>query len=86
MSTIERGSFYGQSTLTRQATAGSTFALDEVTVIRVQREAIEKVLHKNPLLLQEFGRAIDERRSEVLKAMRETAAAAASQDAGASAP
>ena len=86
VSTIERGSFYGQSTLTRQATAGSTFALDEVTVIRVQREAIEKVLHKNPLLLQEFGRAIDERRSEVLKAMRETAAAAASQDAEATAP
>ena len=63
--TIEQGSFFGQSTLTRQPVTGSMFALTELTVVRVQREAIEKVLHANPVLLQEFGRAIDERRKRV---------------------
>ncbi|MCW1957603.1 MAG: mechanosensitive ion channel [Mycobacterium sp.] len=65
VATITEGSFFGQSTLTRQPVTGSLFALTEVTVVRVHREAIEKVLHNNPVLLQEFGRAIDERRKRV---------------------
>ncbi len=71
--TLERGSYFGQSTLVRHVATGSAYALDEVALVRVEREAIEKVLHKNPLLLQEFGRAIDERRDRVLKVIDEVA-------------
>ena len=67
--TLEEGSYMGQSTLVRHPTAGSYHALDEVTVVRVERDAIEKVVQRNPLLLQEFGRSIDERRATVLRAL-----------------
>jgi hypothetical protein len=40
-----------------------------VTLIRIAREGIEDVVAANPLLLQEFGRAIDERRARVLGAL-----------------
>ena len=70
--TIEEGSFFGQSTLVRHPVAGSSYAVDEVTLIRVNREAIETVVQGNPLLLQEFGRAIDERRASVLRALAES--------------
>lgn len=67
--TLEEGSYLGQSTLVRHPTAGSYFALNEVTVVRVERDAIEKVVQRNPLLLQEFGRSIEERRATVLRAL-----------------
>jgi hypothetical protein len=38
-------------------------------VVRVQRDAIEKVVQRNPLLLQEFGRSIEERRATVFRAL-----------------
>lgn len=66
---IERGAFLGQSTLIRHPVSGSSFAVDEVTVLRVTREAIEAVVKRNPVLLQEFGRSIDERRAAVLRAL-----------------
>lgn len=68
---IEAGSFFGQSTLIRHPIAGSSFAVDELTVVRVDRDAIERVVQRNPVLLQEFGRSIDERRAAVLRAMDE---------------
>ena len=71
---IERGSYLGHSTLVRHPVTGSYFAIDEVTVVRVYREAIEDVVQGNPVLLQEFGRAIDERRSTVLRALAESSA------------
>ncbi len=71
---IERGSFLGQSALIRHPVAGSSFAIDEVTLIRVAREGMEEVLSANPLLLQEFGRAIDERRASVLRALADNEA------------
>ncbi|TGD88464.1 mechanosensitive ion channel [Mycolicibacterium sp. CH28] len=66
---FERGSFIGQSTLTRQRAIGSTYAVDEVTVVAVGREQIEEIVQDNPLLLQEFGRAIEQRRAHVLRAV-----------------
>ena len=71
VNTIESGSFFGQSTLIRHPVPGSSFAVDELAVIRVDRDAIERVVQKNPVLLQEFGRSIDERRAAVLRAMGE---------------
>lgn len=67
-STLERGSYVGQSTLVRRPAVGSTLALDEVALVRIDRDAIEKVVQRNPLLLQEFGRSIEERRTIVLRA------------------
>ena len=69
--TLEEGSFLGQSTLIRHPVPGSTFAVDEVTVIRIEREGIEPVVQRNPALLQEFGRSIDERRAEVARVIAE---------------
>lgn len=66
---IERGSFLGASTLIRHPVTTTASAVDEVTVVRVQREAIEAVVQGNPLLLQEFGRSIDSLRTEALRVL-----------------
>lgn len=67
--TLDAGAFVGQSTLTRQPVIGSSYAVDEVTVVAVGRDQIERIVHENPLLLQEFGRAIEQRRAFVLRAV-----------------
>lgn len=64
---LENGSYLGHSTLIRHPAIGSAFALDEVTLVKIGRDAIEIVVQKNPLLLQEFGRSMDERRAKVLR-------------------
>lgn len=71
--TLGEGSFLGQSTLIRLPAIGSAFARDEVTVVRVPRDAMEQVVENNPRLLQEFGRAIDERRETLLHALKDPA-------------
>ena len=67
--TLERGAYLGQTTLVRHPVTESSVALDEVTLIRVSRESIERAVQRNPLLLQEFGRSLDERRADVLRAL-----------------
>lgn len=67
--TLEEGSYLGQSTLVRHPAIGSSFALNEVTLVRVDREAIERVVQHNPALLQEFGRSLEERRKTVIEAL-----------------
>ena len=62
--TLDEGGFLGQSTLTRQPVIGNARAVGEVTVVHVDRERIEVVVQRNPLLLQEFGRAIEDRRAK----------------------
>jgi small-conductance mechanosensitive channel/CRP-like cAMP-binding protein len=74
VATIKAGSFIGQSTLIRHPVNGSSFAYDEVTAVRVEREAIERVVQKNPLLLEEFGRSFDERRTSVQQALADSRA------------
>lgn len=75
--TLEQGGYLGQSTLVRHPVPCSSFALDEVTLVRVDREAIERVVQKNPVLLQEFGRSIDERRASILRALADQQSQAA---------
>lgn len=70
--TLEQGAYLGQSTLVRHPVSGSSFALEEVTLIRVDREAIERVVHRNPVLLQKFGRSIDERRATIMRALADS--------------
>lgn len=66
---LDEGGYLGQSTLTRQAVIGYAHALDEVTVVHVDRDHIEMVVQQNPLLLQEFGRVIEDRRTRAQRAL-----------------
>ncbi|MDX1892117.1 mechanosensitive ion channel family protein [Mycolicibacterium sp. 050158] len=69
IATLDEGGFLGQSTLTRQPVIGSAHAVDEVTVVQVERSYVEMMVQRNPLLLQEFGRTIEERRANARKAL-----------------
>lgn len=63
--TLRHGAFLGVMTLTRQASQFDAHALEEVTAVVIDREHIEDLVMTKPLLLQELGRIIDERRGAV---------------------
>lgn len=67
--TLEEGDFIGQTTLTREPVRTDAVALGEVTVVQIEREYIEELVSRKPLLLQEIGRAIEERRATVRRAL-----------------
>jgi small-conductance mechanosensitive channel len=67
--TLDEGSFIGQTTLTRQRVIGDACAIDEVTLVEIPRQQIEELVQRKPLLLQEIGRAIDERRTGAKRAL-----------------
>ena len=69
MRTLEEGDFLGQTALTREPVAAGAYALDEVTVLQIDREHIEELVARKPVLLQEIGRAIEERRANVRRAL-----------------
>ncbi|GLP78250.1 membrane protein [Mycobacterium antarcticum] len=73
ITTLDEGGFLGQTTLTRQAVLGNARAIGEVTVVHVDRDRIETLVQRNPLLMQEFGHTIAERRAQAREAI--TAAA-----------
>jgi small-conductance mechanosensitive channel len=56
------GDFLGQSTLTREPVSTSAYAVDEVTVVELERTVLEDLVTRKPVLLQDIGRAIEERR------------------------
>lgn len=64
LSLLEEGSFLGLSTLTRQPSLSGAYALEEVTALEIDREYIEDLVLRAPLLLQELGRIIEDRRKE----------------------
>lgn len=68
LSVLEEGSFVGLTTLTRQPTLTTAYALEEVTALEIDREHIEDLVMRSPLLLQELGRIIDARRKESSRA------------------
>lgn len=67
--TIDEGDFIGQTTLTREPVLADAIALGEVTVLQFEREHIEQLVGRNPLLLQEIGRAIESRHASVKQAL-----------------
>jgi len=71
--TVQAGGFIGQATLIRHPIPGSIYAVGEVALIYVDREAVERVVQRSPELLQEFGRSIEERRVSVERALSGTA-------------
>ena len=69
VTTLNVGSFLGQTALTRQPVVANAQALGEVTAVEVERDYMEQLLQRKPSLLQEFGRLIDERRTHVKRAL-----------------
>jgi small-conductance mechanosensitive channel len=72
--TLEEGDFIGSTTLTREPVASGAYAVDEVTVLQIERADIENLVLRKPLLLQEFGRTIEERNIDVQRALAAAAA------------
>jgi small-conductance mechanosensitive channel len=70
ISTLLEGSFLGLTALTRQPNMASAHALDEVTALEIDREHIEHLVMREPLLLQNFGHILEERQSKVRQARR----------------
>jgi small-conductance mechanosensitive channel len=67
--TLEEGDFIGQTALTREPVSASAYALDEVTALQIDRDCIAELVERKPLLLQDIGRAIEERRAYVKHAI-----------------
>lgn len=67
--TLEEGDFLGSSTLTREPVVGGAYAIDEVTVLQIERADVEELVARKPLLLQEIGRTIEERNADVHRAL-----------------
>jgi small-conductance mechanosensitive channel len=67
--TLERGDFLGQTALTVEPVTAAAYALDEVTVLQFDRDVIEELVSQKPVLLQDFGRAIEERRDSLRRAL-----------------
>jgi small-conductance mechanosensitive channel len=65
VSVLEPGSYLGLTTLTRQPNVTTAYALEEVTALELDREHIEDLVMRSPLLLQELGRVIEDRRKRV---------------------
>ena len=66
---LEEGDFMGQTALTREPVSAAAYALEEVTVLQIEREHIQQLVAEKPVLLQEIGRAIEERRANVRRAV-----------------
>ncbi|MGV0836450.1 mechanosensitive ion channel domain-containing protein [Mycolicibacterium thermoresistibile] len=66
------GDFLGQSTLTREPVSTAAYAVDEVTVVEFDRAVLEELVVRKPVLLQDIGRAIEERQTMVQRALATT--------------
>jgi CRP-like cAMP-binding protein len=67
--TVDAGDFIGSTALTREPVTSGAYAVDEVTVLQVDREHMEQLVLRKPLLLQEIGRTIEERDDDVRRAL-----------------
>ena len=81
VSILDEGSFLGLTTLTRQPNLAGAYALEEVTALQIDREHLEHLVMRKPLLLQDLGRLIDERQTKVRQAARRERVAPAGVEA-----
>jgi CRP-like cAMP-binding protein len=65
ISTLAEGSFLGLTALTRQPNLAGAYALGEVTALEIGRDHLEPLVMREPLLLQNFGRILEECRDKV---------------------
>ncbi|MEB4211871.1 mechanosensitive ion channel family protein [Mycobacterium sp. 94-17] len=68
VSILDQGSFLGLTALTRQPNLSDALAVDEVTALEIDRDHLVQLVMDKPLLLQDLGRTIDERRARVQEA------------------
>ena len=80
LSTLNEGDFIGQTALTREPVTGSAYAIGEVTMLQIDRNALEQWLFSKPELLQDLSRAIDERRERARAAATDAEEATAAAD------
>ncbi|OBC06252.1 hypothetical protein A5784_10170 [Mycobacterium sp. 852013-50091_SCH5140682] len=69
---LQPGDFLGHSALTREATRTSVHAVEETTMLQVDRDFLEELVTRNPLLLHELSRIFDQRRTEARQAVATT--------------
>ena len=62
ITTLDEGSFLGLTALTREPDLADAYALEEVTAVEIDREHLEDLVMRKPLLLEEFGRILEELR------------------------
>jgi small-conductance mechanosensitive channel len=67
--TLEEGDFLGQTALTREPATAGAYATEETTVLQINRENIDELVQRKPLLAQEIGHAIEERKVNVQRAL-----------------
>jgi len=67
--TLQQGDFLGQTALTREPVTAAAYALEEVTALQIDRDEIEELVSQKPVLLQDIGRAIEERRASLRRAL-----------------
>jgi small-conductance mechanosensitive channel len=70
VATLGVGAFLGVTTLTRQPNPTGAYALEEVTVLEIDREHLEQIVMRKPMLLQDLGKLIDEREARASRATR----------------
>ncbi len=68
--TLDQGSFLGVTALTRQPNPSGAYALEEVTVLEIDRDDLEELVMGKAMLLQDLGRLIDEREEKAQRATR----------------
>lgn len=67
--TLTQGDCLGQTTLTREAVKTMASALVETAVVQIQRQYLEELVRRKPLLLQEIGRRIEDQRERAQRAL-----------------
>jgi CRP-like cAMP-binding protein len=67
--TMDEGSFLGVTALTRQPNLTDAHAIDELTALQIDRTHLVDLVMGKPLLLQDLGRTVDERRAKVDQAL-----------------
>jgi len=67
--TLEEGDFLGRTTLTREPVGTTAYALEEVTVLQIDRLYVQELVGRRPLLLQDIGRTIEEPRATIRRAL-----------------
>lgn len=65
---LDEGSFLGVTALTRQPNLSDAHAVAEVTALEIDRDHLVQLVMGKPLVLQDLGRTIDERRARVARA------------------
>jgi len=86
LTTLHEGDFIGQTALTREPVAGNAYAVDEVTILQLDRKTLEQLVFRKPELLQDLSQAIDERRERARTAATEVVDATDAADSDAEMP